>query len=150
MKRILEIFLFLTACLTHPYAHSTEMLGNAKRVSGKWVGSYECFEGKAAVTLTLIGHKNGTVEGNFLFYPTPSNPKTATGRFIVTGFYHFDGSLILDSEAWVVKPEGYITVSLRGKINHAFDTFTGIVPECFNTEFSLKKAVGIHYDPSLN
>lgn len=150
MKRILETFLFLTTCLAQSHAHSADMLGNAKRVSGKWVGSYECFQGKTAVTLTLTGHKNGAVEGNFLFYPTSSNPKAATGRFVVTGFYHFDGSLILDSEAWVEKPEGYITVSLRGKVNRAFDTFTGTVPECFNTEFSLKKAVGIHYDQSLN
>ena len=58
------------------------MLGNAKRVSGKWAGTYECFQGEVAATLTLTGHKNGTVEGDFLFYPTSSNPKTATGRFI--------------------------------------------------------------------
>lgn len=150
MKRILGIILFFTACATQSYAHSSDMLANAKRISGKWVGSYECFQGEAAVTLTLTGHKNGTVEGDFLFYPTLSSPKTATGRFVVTGSYYYDGSLILGSGAWVEKPDGYIAISLRGKVNSAFDAFTGTVPECFNAGFSLKKTVGIHYNKTLN
>lgn len=98
----------------------------------------------------LTGHKSGAVEGDFLFYPTLSNPGTATGRFVITGSYYFDGSLILDQEAWVEKPEGYITISLRGKVNSTFDTFTGTVPECFDTEFSLKKMPGLHYDKTLD
>jgi hypothetical protein len=141
--------MFLMAGTTQ-LSHSSDMLANATRVSGKWMGNYECFQGKIGVTLTLVGKKNGTVEGDFLFYPTSSHPNTASGRFIVTGLYYFDGSLILDSGAWVEKPEGYITVSLRGEVNSTFDTFTGTVPECFNTEFSLKRTVGMHYDKTLN
>lgn len=37
------------------------------------------------------------------------------------------------------KPEGHQTISLRGKVNSSFDTFTGTVPECFNAEFNLEK-----------
>ncbi|MEO6561479.1 MAG: hypothetical protein ABIN99_00305 [Nitrosospira sp.] len=150
MKRILGSILFLIACAIQPYAHSSDMLANAHRISGQWVGNYGCFQGKIGVTLTLVGKKNGTVEGNFLFYPLSSNPQTASGRFVVTGLYYFDGFLILDSGTWVEKPEGYITVSLRGKVNPAFDTFTGTVPECFNAEFSLHRAAGMHYDKTLN
>ena len=142
--------MFLIACATQPYAHSSDMLANANRISGQWMGNYECFQGKTGVTLTLVGKKNGTVEGNFLFYPTSSNPATASGRFVVTGLYYSDSSLILDSGAWVEKPEGYVTVSLRGKVNSTFDTFAGTVPECFNAEFSLKRTVGMHYDKTLN
>lgn len=85
-----------------------------------------------------------------MFYPTPSNPKTATGRFVVTGSYYSDGSLIPGNGAWVENPGEYMTVSLKGKINSGFDTFSGVVPKCFNAGFSLKKTIGIHYDKSLN
>jgi hypothetical protein len=146
---MLGIIMFLSSGMSES-SIDPPMKGNATRVSGKWIGNYECFQGKTGVTLVLTGHKNGAVEGSFLFYPTSSNPGTATGRFVITGSYYFDGSLILDSEAWIEKPEGYITISLRGKVNSTFDTFTGTVPECFDTEFSLKKMPGLHYDKTLN
>lgn len=150
VKPMLGMIMFLTAGVSEPSIDPPTMLANAKRVSGKWIGNYECFQGPTGVTLTLAGKKNGAVEGNLSFHPTSSNPKTATGRFVVTGSYYSDGSLILGNGAWVEKPEGYITVSLKGKINSGFDTFTGVVPECFNAGFSLKKTIGIHYDKSLN
>ena len=126
------------------------MLGNAKRISGKWVGHYECFEGKTGVTLMLTGHKSGHVEGSFSFYPMSSSADTATGRFVLVGSYYYDGALILDSGAWIEKPEGHQTISLRGKVNSSFDTFTGTVPECFNAEFSLEKMHRLHYDKTLD
>ena len=144
------IFLWAGECVSEPSVDHPPMLGNAKRVSGKWVGDYECFQGKVGATLMLTGHKNGSVEGSFSFYPTSLHPETPTGRFVIVGSYYYDGSLILDSGAWVEKPEGYITISLRGKVNSAFDTFTGKVPECFNGEFSLKKMPGLHYDKTLD
>lgn len=148
-RPILGIIMFLSAGVNEA-SDPPAMLGNAKRVSGKWAGTYECFQGEVAATLTLAGHKNGTVEGDFLFYPTSANPKTATGRFIVTGSYYIDRSLVLGSGAWVEQPDGYIPVSLKGKVNAAFDTFTGTVPECFNANFILKRVPGVHYDQSLN
>lgn len=126
------------------------MLGNASRISGKWVGHYECFEGKTGVTLMLTGHKNGRVEGSFSFYPMSSSADRATGRFVLVGSYYYSGSLNLDSGAWIEKPEGHETISLRGKVNSAFDTFTGTVPECFNAEFSLEKMHRMHYDKTLD
>jgi hypothetical protein len=126
------------------------MLGNAKRISGKWVGHYECFDGKTGVTLMLTGHKSGKVEGSFSFYPMSSSADMATGRFALVGSYYYSGSLILDSGAWIEKPEGHETISLRGKVNSAFDTFAGTVPECFNAEFSLEKSQRLHYDKTLD
>jgi hypothetical protein len=146
---VLGTTLFLLAGVSES-ATDSPMRGNAKRVSGKWVGNYECFQGKNGAILILTGHKSGYVEGSFSFYPTSSNPETATGRFVLTGSYYYDGSLILDSGAWIDKPQGYITISLRGKVNSTFDTFTGTVPECFDTEFSLKKMPGLHYDKALD
>lgn len=146
---MLGTIMFLSAGVGEP-AMDPPMRGNAKRVSGKWIGNYECFQGKNGATLILTGHKNGYVEGSFSFYPTSSNPETATGRFVLTGSYYYDGSLVLDSGAWIERPQGYITISLRGKVNSTFDTFTGTVPECFDTEFSLKKMPGLHYDKTLD
>ncbi|SFH44090.1 hypothetical protein SAMN05216299_11321 [Nitrosospira sp. Nsp14] len=126
------------------------MLGNAKRISGKWVGHYECFDGKTGVTLILTGHKSGHVEGSFSFYPMSSSADMATGRFVLVGSYYYDGSLILDSGAWIEKPEGHQTISLRGKVNSSFDSFTGTVPECFNAQFNLEKMQHLHYDRTLD
>ena len=149
IRPLLGMIVFFSAGLS---ASSTDapMLGNAKRISGKWVGNYECFDGKTGVTLMLTGHKNGKVEGSFSFYPMSSSADMATGRFVLVGSYYYDGSLILDSGAWIEKPEGHQTISLRGKVNSSFDTFTGTVPECFNTEFSLEKMQRLHYDKTLD
>ena len=149
IRPLLAMIVFFSAGLS---ASSTDapMLGNAKRISGKWVGNYECFDGKTGVTLMLTGHKNGKVEGSFSFYPMSSSADMATGRFVLVGSYYYDGSLILDSGAWIEKPEGHQTISLRGKVNSSFDTFTGTVPECFNTEFSLEKMQRLHYDKTLD
>ena len=149
IRPMLAIIMFFSAGLS---ASSVDppMLGNAKRISGKWVGHYECFEGKTGATLMLTGHRSGHVEGSFSFYPMSSSADMATGRFVLVGSYYYDGSLILDSGAWIEKPEGHETISLRGKVNSAFDTFTGTVPECFNAEFSLKKMQRLHYDKTLD
>ena len=98
----------------------------------------------------LTGHRSGHVEGSFSFYPMSSSADMATGRFVLVGSYYYDGSLILDSGAWIEKPEGHETISLRGKVNSSFDTFTGTVPECFNAEFSLEKMQRLHYDKTLD
>lgn len=146
----------------HKIAHKTAagndyvFFGKRERIpgrrsnAGKWVGHYECFEGKTGVTLMLTGHKNGRVEGSFSFYPMSSSADMATGRFVLVGSYYYSGSLILDSGAWIEKPEGHQTISLRGKVNSAADTFTGTVPECFNAEFSLEKMHRMHYDKTLD
>lgn len=149
IRPMLAIIMFFSAGLS---ASSVDppMLGNAKRISGKWVGHYECFDGKTGVTLMLTGHKSGHVEGSFSFYPMSSSADMATGRFVLVGSYYYDGSLILDSGAWIEKPEGHETISLRGKVNPSFDTFTGTVPECFNAEFSLEKMQRLHYDKTLD
>jgi hypothetical protein len=149
IRPVLAMIMFFSAGLS---ASPTDppMLGNAKRISGKWVGSYECFDGKTGVTLMLTGHKNGKVEGSFSFYPMSSSADMATGRFVLVGSYYYDGSLILDSGAWIEKPEGHQTISLRGKVNSSFDSFTGTVPECFNAEFNLEKMKHLHYDRTLD
>src|SRR6478609_2803477 len=82
IRPMLAIIMFFSAGLS---ASSVDppMLGNAKRISGKWVGHYECFEGKTGVTLMLTGHRRGHVEGSFSFYPMSSSADTATGRFVL-------------------------------------------------------------------
>jgi hypothetical protein len=151
-KHISAMLAMIMFCSAGVSASATDppMLGNAMRISGKWVGHYECFEGKTGATLMLTGHKSGKVEGSFSFYPMSSSADMATGRFVLVGSYYYDGSLILDSGAWIEKPEGHQTISLRGKVNSAFDTFTGTVPECFNAEFSLEKMQRLHYDKTLD
>lgn len=105
IRPVLALIIFFSAGLSAAPA-DPPMLGNAKRISGKWVGNYECFDGKTGVTLMLTGHKNGKVEGSFSFYPLSSSADMATGRFVLVGSYYYDGSLILDSGAWIENPRG--------------------------------------------
>lgn len=141
MKIILTAFIVsLTACAAQPPSDPFATSANAEAITGKWMGSYTCLQGDTGVTLTLNGSKDGLVEGIFLFYPTLSNSRAATGRFIVRGSYFSDGSLILGGGAWIERPDGYRAVSLRGKVDSALGTFSGVVPECFNTAFSVKKS----------
>ena len=137
MALIVSLF---TACVAQPTFDPLAAPANAEVVTGKWTGKYTCLQGNTGVTLTLNGSKDGLVEGIFLFYPTQSNLNAATGRFIVRGSYFSDGSLILGGGAWIERPDGYDAVSLRGKVDSALNTFSGVVPECFNTAFSVKKS----------
>ena len=139
MQKILAVLLVvitLASCATLPEDGSPS---SAEKITGKWVGNYKCSQGITGVTLELLGSKDGFVEGTFQFYPTPSNPGAATGKFIVRGVYFSDGRLELGRGAWIEYPEGYISVSLRGKINPATGQYSGVVPECFNSTFLVTK-----------
>lgn len=144
-NRVITILMTLlvslfTACAAQPTFDPLAAPANAEAITGKWTGNYTCLQGDTGVTLTLNGSKDGLVEGIFLFYPTLSNSSAATGRFIIRGSYFSDGSLILGGGAWIERPDGYQAVSLRGKVDSALNTFSGVVPECFNTAFSVKKS----------
>lgn len=142
MKGILTILIvsFFTACAIQPTIDPLAVSANAENVTGKWIGNYKCIQGVTGVTLMLNGFQDGVVEGVFIFYPIPSNPSVATGRFIVRGTYFSDGSLVLGRGAWIERPDNYYALSLRGKVDSIFSTFSGVVPECFNNAFSVKKS----------
>lgn len=57
VKPMLGMIMFLIAGVSEPSIDPPTMLANAKRVSGKWIGNYECFQGSTGVTLTLAGKK---------------------------------------------------------------------------------------------
>lgn len=142
MQRILVSLVVVIALASCTTLREPEGLpSNAEMITGKWVGNYKCLQGTTGVTLELSGSKAGLVEGTFLFYPTPSNPGAATGKFIVRGTYFSDGRLVLGRGAWIEYPEGYITVSLRGKIEPANGQYSGVVPECANSTFLVTKSL---------
>lgn len=128
----------LSACASAPPIAEDAVTTNASAVSGLWVGKYKCQQGETSLQLSLSGTPDGLVEGTFLFYPTPSNARAATGKFIVRGWYYSDGSLLLSPGAWIEQPSGYGTVSLRGRIDTINHTFSGVIPECFNMSFSTR------------
>jgi len=130
----------LSACASAPRVASDAVPANAAPVSGAWTGTYTCLQGETGLTLSLAGAANGLVEGTFLFYPTPSNPNAATGKFIVRGWHYSDRSLVLSPGAWLERPDGYRTVSLRGRLDADERTFTGVIPECLNTRFSIQRS----------
>ena len=131
------LLMAIVSCATRPFTSQGNPT-DAQLVTGIWKGVYTCAQGPTGLTLTLRGAADGLVEGDFLFYPTPSHPSAATGRFIVRGSYFSDGVLVLGGGAWIERPDNYLAVGLRGVVNG--NAFTGVVPECGNSAFTLTRS----------
>ena len=91
---------------------------NAKKLCGKWKGSYFCTQGETGLTLKIKGRSNGDITGTFTFYPIPSNknPMAKSGKFSFTGTYT-SGKIILTQKKWIDQPEGYLMVDLEGELS---------------------------------
>ncbi len=112
---------------------------SANGLTGDWRGVYICAQGLTGLNLRLVGSADGTVEGVFTFYPVPSNPGAATGRFVVRGTYMENRALVLGGGAWIERPEGYTTITLHGQASVSEAIFSGVVPECQNNPFTLQR-----------
>ena len=89
---------------------------NAKKLNGKWKGSYFCRQGETGVTLKIKGKSNGTFCGTFKFYPLPSNLNAKAGKFSFTGTFNTSGKIIITQKKWLKQPNNYIMVDLEGEL----------------------------------
>lgn len=127
----------LTSCasVSGPKATSAD----SSLLTGKWSGEYECLQGKTGLTLNLVGHSSGLVEGTFLFYPGPNASDAATGQYIVRGTYNSDKMLTLGPGAWIERPDGYIAVGLVGTIEADYNTINGTVTHWYCKSFHVNR-----------
>ena len=109
-------------------ADSSDSLFGEVEIDGLWRGQYICAQGVTGVDLTIETPQDapkGNVTALFEFYPLPENP-TETGAFEMTGsFDAVDQVLILDAEAWVEQPEGWIMVGLKAAVGQRDSIMTG-------------------------
>jgi hypothetical protein len=111
---------------------------SSSAVTGTWVGSYECVQGKTGLRLTISRAGANLLDATFAFYALPSNPGVPSGSYKMTGEY--TGSDVqLTQDYWIKQPSGYAMVNLDGEVRGG--TFSGSVPYAGCGTFSLTKLV---------
>lgn len=81
-----------------------------------------------------------TIEAEFNFYGTNSNPGIPSGKYAMQGSYNKDtGELKLGGIYWIQRPAQYDMVPLSGKINQNEDTFLGRVEFIGCQKFTLSR-----------
>jgi hypothetical protein len=98
-----------------------------------WRGFYQCSQGRSAISLVLDAGSGGALSAVFEFGPTPENTTVATGSYRLRGSVRAgrEGTfeVVLEPEAWIDEPDGYVMTGLEatssrkwqrmvGKINH--------------------------------
>ena len=115
------------------------------RVDGVWVGRYMCGQGETGLTLTIGSLMGGAIQAQFLFYPTQKNTGVPVGCFAMAGTFdptHRD--IQLTAGHWILHPDGYVTVDLKGHLTGKGSDLQGTVagPGC--STFNLHR---INADP---
>jgi hypothetical protein len=107
-------------------------------VAGKWVGYYDCAQGKTGLSLTMEAQPGGVVSGTFEFFPVPENPRVPTGSYKVKGSVS-GRKVALAGAEWIQQPPGYATVGLAGDVSSDGDTYAGKIQNSSCGAFSLHK-----------
>ena len=111
-------------------------------VVGTWQGHYTCLQGDTALTLTIRPAGSGMdVEGLFHFRASAANPGVPEGCFKVAGRHDAaTREVSLSAGTWLLRPFGYVSVDLEGRLGPSGDRLRGRVlgPGC--TTFELRRA----------
>jgi hypothetical protein len=101
---------------------------------GRWVGGYVCGQGETGLVLQVDRLPEGGAAALFHFWPPPGNPAAAEGCFEMRAEAGKGdpGALSLRAGRWLLRPEGYLTVDLHGRIDASGTRFEGSVdgPGC--------------------
>lgn len=110
--RLLSVLATLALLVLAPRA---ALAADAGLLTGRFVGTYVCAQGKMGLTLDLVGAPDGKITGTFSFAPTKgSGPLAARGTFTLKGELHDSGLFFIDGDQWIDQPEGYQMVGLMG------------------------------------
>jgi hypothetical protein len=94
-------------------------------LSGEWTGSYSCYQGATALTLS-IEPEGEQWRGTFTFGPLKANKGVPHGAYslsITRNGEHYD----MQPGAWIEQPDGYVTVALDGTMSADLTTLSGAV-----------------------
>ena len=94
-------------------------------LSGEWAGSYTCYQGLTALTLT-IERDGDRWSGIFAFGPDKANKGVPRGSYQLN-LREIDGRFDMQPGAWMEQPEGYVAVALQGTMSADLHTLSGEV-----------------------
>ena len=97
----------------------------ADTLSGEWVGSYMCYQGLTALTLT-IEPDGEQWTGIFAFGPNKDNKTVPRGSYelVIT---RSEGGVHMEPGSWIEQPEGYTAVPLDGAVSEDLTMLAGEV-----------------------
>jgi hypothetical protein len=103
-----------------------------------WVGDYDCPQGRTDLVLRVIDVGGDRVRAIFDFHHAPTN---AAGQFLVAGRYDGEsGHVNLAPGAWLLHPEGYVTVGMSGHVSADGARFEGKITAAECGDFQLHAA----------
>jgi hypothetical protein len=114
------------AILAHP-------VRAADTPDGVWVGRYHCGQGETGLTLTIQTQATGGLRALFHFYAVQTNPSVPEGCYTMSGTFDPVGKgIYFIAKDWLLRPDGYVTVDLSGRIAATGDDMRGAVqyPTC--------------------
>jgi hypothetical protein len=109
------------------------LAGTARGETSSWVGTYRCTQGLTRMALTIDVAADGSATALFHFYADPSNPAVPEGCYTMRGEWSVSagapdtrrldqptaaGWLAFRAEAWLLRPDGYVTVDIMGNVAH--------------------------------
>jgi hypothetical protein len=128
VRAIAIAFASLAACWTNPpelaapaEASPSPPAAKPPRAS-EWVGTYECPQGRTAVTVTIehrckharAAHGSCAIDGVFDFGPSADNPNVPHGSYRYEGTVSFGagGEIMLAARPleWIDQPTGWVSV----------------------------------------
>jgi hypothetical protein len=110
-------------------------------VTGTWVGTYVCLQGRTGLTLTIDEANPDRARATFHFYADASNPAVPSGCFSQTGRYDPQTRrLTLAGGRWIVRPRNFETVGLTGTVDATGQVLSGRITQAEGcTTFRLER-----------
>lgn len=95
-----------------------------------WVGDYDCAQGRTDLTVRVIDVRGKLVRAVFDFHHRPTD---AAGQYVLAGtFDEQTGQVDLEPGPWIVHPDGYEAVGMKGRVSQDGRRFHGRImhPSC--------------------
>lgn len=95
-----------------------------------WVGDYDCAQGRTSLTLRVVDVRGKLVRAIFDFHHRPTD---AAGQYMLLGaFDEQTGQVEFDPGTWIIHPDGYFAVGMRGRVSRDGGRFHGRItdPSC--------------------
>lgn len=113
---------------------------------GRWSGAYQCQWDSIGLILDITdrgGETENDIDAVFSFYSLPGAPSLPSGSFTMTGDYDpSDGTIVLNSEAWVEQPPGLELHDIAGRAAIGGGAISGRIETPGCSDFHLARDSG--------